>query len=265
MGLLRTCEHCGTRVLPTIAGTCPHCRKQIAESAPKVEATVSNSTSIGNEAAQPLKRHAEPSVGPLGGSWELHEYVSRAPGISRTVLNFLCIAGLFFPPAVWVIYDKLGKGWVGWLYLVGLLAGIATTAATTPILGIAVFALYVGNFVHANAILSRYKSNALSRIWQIDEGLKHGETANAFLERGLLTSKVLWDDSKAIEDIEKVVDLPGGDQQFLSIAGDLMVWAKRFSVAKVLLERARADIHDKKRLAPIDRNLKYVRKRIKKA
>ena len=96
--------------------------------------------------------------------------------------------------------------------------------------------------MHANVILSRYKSAARDRIISIDQ--KTTVETNDILEKGVLLHKILGDREQSLYVLTSALKMPGGDPQLLRLAGRVMSKHKRYREASEFFNRALASAKD---------------------
>lgn len=193
----------------------------------------------------------------IGNNKELHNYVINAPGISRAGLNIMCAIGAFiFGWLLAIAFNHLGKGGKGWLYVVPVILFMILSADGADELRLIGFLIYIAGWIHSNIILSQYESLARQRVTDIDRTLNSYQTANLYLEKGLLNSKVLRNKEQAlIFDFNKAIQLPGGDPQLLNLAGAQYSAANRHEEARKFFNRALETAKEENLIKQIEKNL----------
>lgn len=200
----------------------------------------------------------------IGKSEELNNYVLKAQGLSRAGLNVMCFIGVFiFGWLLIVAFDFLGKKGKGWWYGIPIIIILVSARRGAGELYFLAPIIYIAGCIHANLVLSRYESLAKQRISEIDGIQPDDQTTDVLLERGLLKSKVLRQTEKALGDLTEAIQLPGGDPQYLNVAGLQFSAAKRFKEAKQFFDRALELTTEKTLTKQIQKNQKFVEKRLK--
>lgn len=195
---------------------------------------------------------------------DLANYMLKAQGISRSGLNIMCFIGVFiFGWLLVVAFNQLGKKGIGWLYIVPIIFLLVLSGKDMAELGLIAPIIYIAGWIHANVVLSRYKSLAKQRIAEINRTPSSQHTADALLERGLLEAKVLRQTDQAMSDLTNVLQLSGGDPQLLNLAGVQFSGAKRFGEAKKFFDRALETTKDEALVNQIKKNQAFAEKRLK--
>ncbi len=187
----------------------------------------------------------------FGGNEELRNYVVKSPGISRATLNILAFVGIFvFGWLMLVNFNILGRRNLGLLYFV------PTIALAILFWPLAIF-VYIVGWIHANVILSRYKTAAKHRIISIDQ--KTMVETNDILEKGVLLHKVLGDREQSLYVLTSALKMPGGDPQLLRLAGRVMSKHKRYREASEFFNRALAGAKDEALIKRIMKDMASIR------
>ncbi len=197
----------------------------------------------------------------IGGTQELHNYITKSDGISRKGLNITCFVGVLIPLVLPHAFDRLGKSGLGFLYL---LAAVFC-AVTVVLLPVAYVILIIG-WIHANRILTRYESLAQSRLAQIDAGPPESITIDTLVEKGLLQYKVLGRKDRALDTLARVLAFTnGGDPDLLNRAGVVFSRENKFTEARQLFVRALRAATEEKLQKQIQQNISAMDKAIGEA
>ncbi|MBU7017016.1 MAG: hypothetical protein HXS44_05865 [Theionarchaea archaeon] len=190
----------------------------------------------------------EKSPGLLGKNREINNYLTNARGISRFALNATFFVALFvFGWIIGIVFYNLGKGKLGWVYASPyLLLSVLTlhsliSGGSMNLSGFA-FIIWLAGLIHANRILSHYRSMAFQRIAVIDN--QPTPTIDSQLEKGLILDKVLEKTEPAIEILKSALQMPGGDPLLLYLSGVRMAKKKLYREAAAFYDRALASTED---------------------
>ncbi len=169
---------------------------------------------------------------------ELTHYMHEKEGlISRTALNITACIGVFiFGWLITVVFDGLGKKGLGWIYLILLGVFVAGSVQMNPAFGPVAALIYIGAWIHANLILSRYHSLARSRIQEIDR--LNPPELDSQVEKGLLCFRILKDKQHAADVLVNALTLPSGTPTALRTAGDILTACQQTEQAAEFYERA---------------------------
>lgn len=170
---------------------------------------------------------------------ELKKYLHNKEGlISRTSLNVTAFIGVFiFGWLITIVFDRLGKKGLGWGYFILCGFFAAGSVQINPAFGLIAALIYIGAWIHANIILSRYHSLARERIQEIDR-IKPPEI-DSQMEKGLLLFRTLRDKQQAAEVLVNALVLPSGNPTSLQTAGDILTACKNPEKATEFYERAK--------------------------
>jgi len=194
----------------------------------------------------------------FGGISDLKNYVINAPGISRRTLNILAFIGIFiFGMLLAVIFALLGKRRTGWMYFIPFIVIVAVAINVQPMLTLLALIIYIAGWIHANIILSHYKSAARQRITEIDRKSRVG--ANDILEKGLLLHKVLGEREQPTYILAFALRTPDGDPFLLVLAGRIMSKYKRYEEAREFFRRALASTKDRALIKQIMKEMSTIR------
>jgi len=184
-------------------------------------------------------------------------------GISRKALNIMAITGLFiFGWLITIAFDLLGKGKQGWGYFKVLLAALIIGRFFAPPVGILAVIIYITACIHANLLLSRYKSLARERIAEIGN---QGEiNIDTEIEKGLLFYRVIGNRETGISFCRKALQMQGGDPFLLNLAGVIMSHYKQYKEAGEFFDRVLASTKDEAMIKQARENHNYVNKKIAK-
>jgi len=183
-------------------------------------------------------------------------------GISRKALNIMAIIGLFiFGWLITIAFDLLGKGKQGWGYFKALLAALIIGRFFAPPVGILAVIIYITACIHANLLLSRYKSLARERIAEIDS---QGDVIDTEIEKGLLFYRVIGNRETGIGFCRKALQMQGGDPFLLNLAGVIMSHYKQYREAGEFFDRVLASTKDEALIKQARENHNYVNKKIAK-
>ena len=151
---------------------------------------------------------------------DIYNFLTKARGISRAGLNIMCFIGAFiFGWLMAVVFNFLGKGWIGWIYVVLILIIFRISGEEPSVIMLIGGFIYIVGWIHANMLLSNYILLANNRIDEINAIPDNELSVNEILERGLLKLKLLRLKEEALIDFNKVTDLSGGDSQLMYHAG----------------------------------------------
>jgi uncharacterized membrane protein YciS (DUF1049 family) len=215
------CPYCGFKVSPEDI-SCPNCGKT-------------------------LKR-IEKSPEILRKNEEINNYLANARGISRFTLNAVFFVGLFiFGWIIEIVFYLLGKGKLGLVYtLPYVLLCIITfnsfiSGGSLRLSGLALI-VWLAGLIHANRILSRYRSVAFQRIVEINS--QYTPTIDGQLEKGLILDKIMRKTEPAIKILKEALEMPGGDPLLLYLSGGMMAKKKFYREAAAFYDRALASTED---------------------
>lgn len=174
----------------------------------------------------------------FGGNAELRGYVMHASGISRLGLNITCFIGVFiFGWLLAMVFDLLGKGKKGWMYVVPIIILAIMAKQGEPGLAILPLVIYMVGWIHANLVLSHYRRLARQRIATIDD--QETVPTEDLLEEGLLFSKVLSDKQSARQALIAALSRPdGGSADLFNRAGVAILAARQPADAIKFFDRA---------------------------
>jgi hypothetical protein len=197
----------------------------------------------------------------IGGSEELNKYVFLSDVIGRKGINIKAFIGIFiFGWLMAVIYVYLGKGSIGWTYVIAIIILLARVAVFEPLAGLVALLIYVVAWVHAYLIFSRYKTTARQRIDEIER--QSDVTTNMVLEKGLLLFKVLGKKEASIRILDEAIQLPYGDPLLLSHAGIVMSRNNYHKEAVEFFDRALRSTEDKVLIKQIENNRAPIAKQV---
>jgi len=184
-------------------------------------------------------------------------------GISRKALNIMAFIGLFlFGWMITIAFDLLGKGKQGWGYFKALLAALIIGRFFAPPVGILAVIIYITACIHANLLLSRYKSLARERIAEINS---QGEVnIDTEIEKGLLFYRVIGNRETGIGFCRKALQMQGGDPFLLNLAGVIMSHYKQYREAGEFFDRVAASTKDEALIKQVRESRNYVNKKIAK-
>lgn len=186
---------------------------------------------------------------------DLDAYLLTSRGMSRLELNAVCLIGLF--ACGWlliVVFARLRRTTLGFLYFVPVFVLSVAGAQAFPWCLIPAVALYLLAWVHANVLLSGFRTAARERIAVLDRIRDEAGSADDFLERGLLAAKVLRDRDEATRDFAAALALPGGDARLCNLSGLEARRAGQRGLARELFDRGLEAAVDPRQVAVIQRN-----------
>jgi hypothetical protein len=158
-----------------------------------------------------------------------------------------------------VVFSMLGRGKLGWAYVIPIIVILAGVRQFQPALAALALPIYIGAWVHANLLLSRYQADAQERIAAIDGGAAPGP--DGALEKGILLHKVLGQKDQAVEVLARAQGVEGADPVLLNLAGAALCGSKRFPEAGRLFDAARPRAKDPALITQIERNQALVAKK----
>ncbi len=219
----------------------------------------------------------------IGKNKGLHNYIRRGGVLSRLTLNvwmaiavvLLCVALNTVLGIAFLLMVPLVTVYFILLWRTGAVLGVLICVVTwfpvrvgivthnPSLLSFAVpfaIVIYIGAWVYANTIFSRYEKLARQRVSEIEK--ESSASVDAILEKGILLQAILGRNSDSLEILECALSMQGGDALLWYLGAIALGRMKRYPEELKALNRAISASPDEKLTKQIERLKKSVQRRL---